>query len=156
MTYKMKSSMPAMSMRFLSVYLALTGIAVAVHFMIYPLYAYDDSGESGEGELAVWLVFDWFMAAGLFLMLITTLAAKRAANTDHDAVTREWLVANLMFYGTVILALAFVPNWFAVAWGHGTNWTVWHIIDTVLPVMFTVQACRIWRNPNAHCFGCVG
>ena len=146
--------MSAMSMRLLSVYLVLIGIAVAAHFVIYPLYAYDDSGESSEGSLAVWLMLDWFMASGLFVMLITTLASKKAVNTDHDAVTREWLVANLMFYSTVMLALAFTPNWFAVAWGHKTDWTVWHIIDTVLPVMFTVQACRIWHNPLAHCFRC--
>ena len=50
-----------------------------------------------------------------------------------------------MFYLTVLLAIAFVPNWFAAAWGEGDDPTVWHVIDTVLPVLFGVQARRLLR-----------
>ena len=50
-----------------------------------------------------------------------------------------------MFYLTVLLAIAFVPNWFAATWGENDNGTIWHIIDTVLPVLFLAQARRLLR-----------
>ena len=50
-----------------------------------------------------------------------------------------------MFYGTVLLTLGFVPNWFAAGWGTSPNGTIWHLIDTVLPVVFAVESCRLWR-----------
>lgn len=61
---------------------------------------------------------------------------------------KKWIEANVMFYGSVILTIAFVPNWFEVVWGASPNWTIWHIIDSVLPVIFAVQALRIWRAVN--------
>ena len=129
--------------RLISVYLALVAVAVAVQFVLFPLYAYDSDGEVTNSALDVWHVLNWLMAAGLVLAVLTTCREKR--RHEGDSGFGPWLRSNVMFYGTVLLALAFVPNWFASAWGSNANGTVWHLIDTVLPVMFAAEAHRLWQ-----------
>ena len=131
--------------RLISVYLALVAVAVAVHFVLYPLYAYDSDGEVIDTARTAWDVLNWFMALGLVLMLVTTFKEKRRLDSAASVDLRRWLVATVMFYGTVLLTLGFVPNWFAAGWGTGANGTIWHLIDTVLPVVFAVESCRLWR-----------
>lgn len=131
--------------RLMSAYLLLVAVAVAVQFMVFPLYAYDSGGETMDSALNVWHVIDVLMAAGLALMVLTTWREKRRYEGDSSADLRPWLRSNVMFYGTVLLALAFVPNWFEFAWGWNSKPIVWHVIDTVLPVMFAVEARRLWR-----------
>lgn len=131
--------------KLMSAYLLIVAVAVAVHFVVFPLYAYDSGGETIDAALNVWHVLDVFMAAGLVLMVLTTWREKRRYEGDSPADLRPWLRSNVMFYGTVLLALAFVPNWFEYAWGWNSDAIVWHAIDTVLPVMFAVEAHRLWR-----------
>ena len=146
-----------------SVYLVLIAAVVAANFIAYPLYAYDSSGESTDTAAKIWLMIDSFMASGLFIVLVSTLNRKRAGDAkaqadstgagidggDSLANIQRWIESNLMFYGTVILALAFIPNWFAAAWGYNADGTIWHLIDTVLPVMFAVEARHLWRMTSA-------
>ncbi|MDE0653026.1 MAG: hypothetical protein OXI26_05200 [bacterium] len=127
--------------RIVGAYLALVAVAVLAQFVAYPLYA-DDHADSA---LDTWLILDWFMAVGLALMLLLTCKAKGSCDADPGSDTRQWIRANAMFYATVLLTIAFVPNWFAAAWGQDDNGTVWHVIDTVLPVLFLVQARRLLR-----------
>ena len=131
--------------KLMSAYLLLVAVAVAVHFVVFPLYAYDSDGETIGSALNVWHVLDVFMAAGLALMMLTTWRETRRTEGDSSADLRPWLRSNVMFYGTVLLSLAFVPNWFEYAWGWNSDPIVWHVIDTVLPVMFAVEAHRLWR-----------
>lgn len=131
--------------RLISLYLALVAVAVAVQFVVYPLYAYDSEGEVMASALDVWHVLDWFMAAGLVLLVVTTCREKRRHDGEESSDVRPWLRSNFMFYGAVLLALAFVPNWFEAAWGSNDNWTIWHLVDTVLPVMFAAEGHRLWR-----------
>ena len=58
--------------RLMSAYLLLVAGAVAVHFVVFPLYAYDSDGETMEAALNVWHVLDVLMAAGLALIILTT------------------------------------------------------------------------------------
>ena len=136
--------------RLISVYLALVAVAAAVQFVLYPLYAYDSDGEFMSSALDAWYVVDWLMAVGLILMIVTTSREKCSHAGDTSADLRPWLRSNVMFYGTVLLALAFVPNWFTWAWSpNHANATVWHLIDTALPVMFAAEAHRLWRAASA-------
>lgn len=130
--------------RLISAYLLLVAVAVAVHFVVFPLYAYDSDGETIGSALNVWHVLDVFMAAGLAMMMLTTWREKRRHEGDSSDL-RPWLRSNVMFYGTVLVALAFVPNWFEYAWGWNSKPIVWHVIDTALPVMFAVEGHRLWR-----------
>ena len=129
--------------RAVSAYLALVALAVLGQFVAYPLYAYE--GDNADAALEIWLVLDWFMAVGLALMLVMTCKGKQSCDADAASDSRQWIRANVMFYLTVLLTVAFLPNWFAAAWGENDNPTIWHIIDTVLPVLFLVQARRLLR-----------
>lgn len=128
--------------RVIGAYLALVAVVVLAQFVAWPLYV-DDYADAANDT---WLTLNWFMAAGLVLMLVLTCKAKQACDADAD--NRQWIRANVMFYLTVLLAIAFVPNWFAATWGENDNGTIWHIIDTVLPVLFLAQARRLLR-PSA-------
>lgn len=130
--------------RLIGAYLGLVALVVGIQFVAFPLYGYDSGGERSSGALGVWQVLDWFMAIGLALMLVTTTRRKRRHEGEDSTNMRPWLAARVMFYGTIMLTLAFLPNWFEAAWGHNDNWTIWHLIDTVLPVMFAVEGHRLW------------
>lgn len=126
--------------RLVGAYLALVAVVVLAQFVAWPLYVDDHADAAND----TWLILNWFMAAGLALMLVITTGAKRSCDAEGGD-TRQWVRANVMFYLTVLLAIAFVPNWFAAAWGENDNGTIWHVIDTVLPVLFLVQARRLLR-----------
>ena len=99
---------------------------------------------------AAWDVLNWFMALGLVVMLVTTSREKKRLDSAASVDIHRWLPANMMFYGTVLLTLGLVPNWFAAGWGSNANGTIWYLIDTVLPVVFAVESCRLWRTVPDH------
>lgn len=127
--------------RVVGAYLALVAVAVLAQFVAWPLYVDDHADAAND----TWLILNWFMAAGLALMLVITCKGKQSCDADPAGDNRQWIRANVMFYLTVLLTIAFVPNWFAATWGENANGTIWHIIDTVLPVLFGVQARRLLR-----------
>ena len=127
--------------RVVGAYLALVAVVVLAQFVAWPLYV-DDHADAADDT---WLILNWFMAAGLVLMLVLTCKGKQSCDADPAGDDRQWIRANVMFYATVLLAIAFVPNWFAATWGENDNGTVWHVIDTALPVLFGVQARRLLR-----------
>ena len=128
--------------RLIGLYLVVVGAAVALQFILYPLY-----GNSTDAGITIWLTLDWFMALGLVMALYTTGQARRADQGDGNDCCSSG--ASVMFYGTAILALAFFPNWFGEAFTEHTNdtaaWTIWHLIDSVLPVLFLVEGRRLLR-----------
>ena len=136
--------------RLISAYLALVAVAVAAQFALFPLYGYDSAGEVIDAARSTWDVLNWFMALGLVVMLITTFREKKRLDSAASVDIRRWLAATVMFYGTVLLTLGFVPNWFAAGWGSNANGTIWHLIDTVLPVVFAVESRRLWRTVSDH------
>jgi hypothetical protein len=139
--------MPAALKQVVSVYLILVGLAVAIQFVIFPFY------EEHDSDLIVWRTLDWFMAAGLLLALAGAFLRKRAFDASgDDPGWREYVEVNGLFYAVLALSLAFFPNWFAIEWSSNdalVNWTIWHVIDTALPILFVVLGLRAWREANA-------
>jgi hypothetical protein len=128
----------------LAVYLWLVAIAVAFQFMVSPLYP-----ESVPGT-DVWRVLDWFMMVAVVIAVLANFIRKRTADRgDETGVTREYLEANVMFYGTALLTLWFFYNWFdflMVGTGQtDPNWNLWNIIDALLPLITGVTGCYVWR-----------
>ena len=126
--------------RLIGLYLVVVGAAVALQFILYPLY-----GNSTDAGITIWLTLDWFMALGLLLALYTTNRRRQADKGGDDACSSS----AVMFYGAAILALAFFPNWFGEAFTQHANeaaaWTIWHLIDSVLPVLFLAEGRRLMR-----------
>ncbi len=133
--------------RLIGLYLALVAVAVAVQFTLWRVYS-QASDRAEQASDAIWQVLGWCQLIALALTLATTFPAKRKLDTDPD--TRQWLTANLLFYGAVLLSLTFLPIWLAANWGYpppeDAFWLVWYVIDTVGPVVFAVTALRLWRS----------
>lgn len=129
--------------RLIGLYLVLVGAAVAAQFILYPLY-----GPSTDAGITIWLTLDWFMALGLVLALYTTNQRRKAGRGDGDNGSPTG--ADVMFYVTAAVALAFFPNWFGEAFTEHANvdaaWTIWHLIDSVLPILFIVEGRRLVRT----------
>ena len=137
--------MPPMLTRLVSVYLLLTGLAVAVQFIIFPFY------EDRDTDLTVWGVLDWFMAVALLLALAGTFLLKRAFDASNpDPHWRDYVETNGLFYGVLALTLAFFPAWFWLEWGayadERLSWATWHVIDTAMPILFALVGLRLWRS----------
>ena len=133
--------------RLIGLYLALVALVVVVQAFSFPIYGYDSAGDLVSVGIDVWHTLNWFMAAGLILMLFTTYREKRRSPADPAAgEVLSWIRSNVRFYVTVVVFLAFVPNWFAATWGSYENSLIWYVINTVTPVMYASEAHRIWRS----------
>lgn len=133
--------LPPALRRLVAIYLFLLALAVAGHYLAFPLY------ERGpDPDVTAWLVIDWFQTAGLILLLIATFAWKRAL--PADAGWREYLEANVLFYLTVVTALSYFPNWFLAEWGDADRqlWDVWAFIDAAVPILSVTAGLRLWRE----------
>ena len=66
--------------RVIGAYLALVAVVVLAQFVAWPLYV-DDYADAANDT---WLTLNWFMAAGLVLMVVITTRAKRSCDADAD------------------------------------------------------------------------
>lgn len=131
--------------------LIIAGLVLAVHTMAEPLY-YTSTVPNPYSPL--WLYINWLTALGVVLGVICGCGRMCKANRDGSAaaVTREYLVANVQFYGFIVLGIMFFWNWFQLfsadyaAIPQSTNTLVWIVIDAVLPVLMVPLglhlACR--------------
>ncbi|WP_428118778.1 hypothetical protein [Candidatus Poriferisodalis sp.] len=119
-----------------AIYMKLVAAAVVANFFAYPFYGPGDNGEAAN--LDIWNVLDWFMAAALLLLLLTTWQRRSANGSDPGA--------RRMFYAAVALTIAFVPNWFNAMVNDGGDFTIWHLIDTALPIVLWTEGHRLWKR----------
>lgn len=135
--------------RAVAAYLLSVALCVAIQFTFWTVYA-QASDSADLIATTVWNVLGWCQLAGLAIILVTTFGAKRRHDADPSSGDRQWLTASVLFYSALLVTLAFLPNWFGARWGQPPNeatfWMVWYVIDTVVPVLFTVEALRIWRS----------
>lgn len=132
---------PPMLRRLAAIYLFLLALVVAGHYFAFQLY------ERGpDPDVQVWLIINWFSAAGLALLLMASFCWKRELRAD--AGWREYLEANVLFYLTVLTALSYFPNWFLAQWGDADRqlWDVWAFIDAAIPILGVAVGRRLWRE----------
>ncbi len=91
--------------RILAVFLVATGIAVAALLIATPLF------HDGSPDYPAWNVLNWFMAAGVLIVLVVSCLRKHAGGSDEPAVT-EYLRLNLVYYGAIALTMLFFWEWF--------------------------------------------
>ena len=70
----------------------------------------------------------------------------KADSDAGTAITRHYLEANVLFFLTAGLTIAFLYNWFSLLshgndylYGNAPAWNIWNVIDIVL-------AHNLWRN----------
>lgn len=131
----------AVMRRILGAYAMLTAAAVAVHFVVTPLY---DDGSTG---FPVWKVFNWFMAPAVVLALATGAIGKFRLDRDEGGVgdAVRALEANVLFYASAVLALWFFWNWFGDLTSREEA-SMWAFIDPLFVLVVGACGRRLWRE----------
>jgi hypothetical protein len=125
----------------LAVIVALTAVAVLVHFVLSPVY------EEVVGSGDVWNVLNWFMALGVIVTLFLTYLAKKDVGREDD--TNTYLRVNVGFYAAAALVILFFWNWsMELVVGEGSG-TYWPLIDTLYVILVTRMSIHLWRDSSS-------
>ena len=126
-------------------YLVLLAAAVAINFIVTPLYH-----PGGDEPFTVWEILDWFMAFGMVIALAAGYVDKRRVDGDGSADIRRYIEANVVFYGAVALFLLFFWNWFSLlSPNNEPDGQFWAVIDALMPIVLGVTGCRLFAGARA-------
>ena len=131
--------------------LVAMALVVAVHTVVEPLY-YTSTPESPYSP--AWGIIGWLMFVPLALGVAFGYARKKAAESGggDGAVTREFVAANVHFYGGLFLGITFLLNWFAqitptfTAIGGDTVSLAWMLLDAGLPLLWGSMGVCLLRG----------
>lgn len=136
--------------RIIGGYLLLVAVAVAVHTMIEPLY---HTSFEGQPYSPIWNLLNPLMAIALVAGIILSFLRKSQVDAaEGDAVTREYLVSNILFFGFLFVSILFFWNWFGLmnpsftAIGPETTSLVWIIVDATLPLVTGAMGVQLIRS----------
>ena len=127
--------------------LTIVGVAVAIHTIVEPLYHVSTEGQPYS---PLWSILDKLMALAIALGLIFGYIRKKGVD-GSDAITREYLAANTLFYGLLFIGILFFWNWFNLlsstftAIGEETVSLVWILIDASLPLLLGAMGISLLR-----------
>ncbi len=127
--------------------LTIVGVAVAIHTIVEPLYHVSTEGQPYS---PLWSILDKLMALAIALGLIFGYIRKKGVD-GSDAITREYLAANTLFYGLLFVGILFFWNWFNLlsstftAIGEETVSLVWILIDASLPLLLGAMGISLLR-----------
>ena len=134
--------------RICGVILVVMAVVVAVHTVVEPLY-YTSTEESPYSP--VWAVLGWAMMLPLALGVWFGYVRKKDADSG-GAVTREFVAANVHFYGGLFFGIMFLFNWFNqlaptfTAVGNDTLSLVWIVLDAGLPLLWGSMGMFLLRG----------
>ena len=131
--------------RVAAIYMLALAVAVAVHFIIDPLYQSEDIAEF---DPTYWRIMDPLMVLGALLALVATFARKRRLTAGSDI--REYLEANVSFYAAAILSIIYPWNWFGVEFGFGGDFQMWAFTNPVLVVLLGSAGFQLLREAAAR------
>ncbi len=127
--------------RAVAVYLVLLAVAVAVNFIVTPLYH-----PGGDEPFRVWEVLNYFMAVGIVLTVAAGYVEKRSVSGEGTEYLRRYIRANTVFYVSVAVLILFFWNWFSnLSPDNDGDGQVWVVIDTLMPIVVGITGCRVWR-----------
>ena len=96
------------------------------------------------------------MAVAIVLTIIFGFIRKRdACNAEETNVTREFLSANVVFYGIIFVGIMFFWNWFNLlspaftAVGADAVSLAWIIIDAALPLLLGAMGMHLFKAEDA-------
>lgn len=130
----------------IALYLVLVGAAVAVNFIVSLFYdpATDDIAAT------VWRILDPMMVAGLLIVMILALRAKRLRDADsaNISIDRRYLEANLTYYSSVVLLLALLWNWISSEWVEPAQdiGLLWIFVNISVSTLLSAVGTRLLRS----------
>lgn len=125
--------------------LIIVGVAVAIHTVAEPLY------HTSSEYSPFWNILNPLMILAIVLGLIFGYIRKKGVD-DSDAITREYLAANIQFYGLLFVGILFFWNYFNLhsptftAIGEETVSLVWILIDASLPLLLGAMGISLLRS----------
>ncbi len=137
--------------RAIGIFLVLAGVAVAVHLIVEPLY-YTSTEAAPSSPL--WHTFHPVVIAIVVLTLMFGYMRKRDAGHGWDGamVTREFLSANVIFYGSLVVGILYFWNWFNdinpafTAIGGDVVTVTWTIVGVALPPLAAATGVSMWKS----------
>ena len=135
----------------IGIFLILAGIAVAGHLIVEPLY-HTSTGTAPSSPL--WQVFHPIVIAAIVFTLIFGYVRKRdVEQVGGDAmVTREFLAANVIFYGSLVVGVLYFWNWFNdispafTAIGGDVVTITWTIVGVALLPLSVATGVSMWKS----------
>ena len=139
--------------RICGLFLVLIAVAVAVHTVVEPLY---HTSSEGQPYSPFWDILNPLMAIAIMVGVLFGYLRKNAADSEGDSgtVTREFVAANVQFYGFLCVGIMFFWNWFILyspeftAVGAETASLVWILIDATLPLLTGAMGVFLLRGGN--------
>ena len=139
--------------KIIGILLIVVAAAVAIHTIIEPLY---HASSDAQPYAPLWNILDPIMAVAIILTIIFGYTRKRdACNTEGTNVTREFLSANVVFYGIIFIGIMFFWNWFNLlspsftAIGSDAVSLAWIIIDATLPLLLGAMGMHLFKAEDA-------
>lgn len=132
--------------RLLAVFLLAVALLVAVHFVFNSFY------REALDTIDVWSILDWPIALGTLVALVVNFQRQRALSRDSDqAVSREFVAANVAAYTTLLLALWFFSNWFnflnvGSEGETAANMVVWALADPLVVLVLGATGRNLWND----------
>lgn len=97
--------------RLVAVALVAVAVVVGLNLILTPVY------HDGGPTYPVWQVINWFMAVAVPIALVVSVHRKRGlAGSGGDAITREYLSATAVLYGSIALVILFYWGWLWTFW----------------------------------------
>ncbi len=138
--------------KIIGILLIITAAAVAIHTVIEPLY---HASSDAQPYAPLWNILDPIMAVAIILTIIFGYMRKRnACSEDETVVTREFLSANVVFYGIVFIGIMFFWNYFNLlspaytAVGPDAVSLAWILIDATLPLLLGATGIHLFKSES--------
>ena len=139
--------------KILGALLIIAGAAVAIHTVVEPLY---HTTSEAQPYAPLWNILDPIMAVAIILTVFFGYIRKRdACSETGTTVTREWLSANVVFYGIIFIGIIFFWNYFNLlspsftAVGADTVSLAWIIIDAALPLLLGAMGVHLFKTDES-------
>ena len=139
--------------KIIGILLIIVAAVVAIHTVIEPLY---HASSDAQPYAPLWDILDPIMAVAIVLTVIFGYIRKRdACNEAGTTITRDWLSANVVFYGIVFIGIMFFWNWFNLlrpaftAVGPDAVSLAWIIIDAALPLLLGAMGMHLFKAEEA-------
>ena len=134
--------------RICGIYLILMALVVGLHTILESIYhTYDSAALYGT----LWDILDWFMAVAFLMLLGFGYQLKQSFEGEDDtaSVSRGFVKANTLFYGSLFFAILFFWNWFmhlnpaAVMPDGGLGRLIWLIVDPGLVLLCAAMGIQL-------------
>ena len=135
--------------RALTVFLVGSAIFAALNLMLTPAW------HDGSQEYPIWRIFNWFMAPGAIIALVTAFLWKRERTShvsDYHGALR-YVEANAAFYGAVALTMLFFWEWIwtlnpesETGLAVTSHMVYFPIMDTIYTIVCLMTGQHLWRS----------